>query len=247
MSDTLPYGKEVDIWAAGCIMGEIIDGNPLFPGESEMDQLYVIQKVLGPLPHQMQDAFNKNPRFVGLRFPDVSHPETLKKKYTGKASSSAIDLMSKMLLMDPERRISAMQALSHDYFNEIREPGLLKNLRPFSPQDENKSNLPSNATTIVPTKKTASSFSNGTVHSNPATNGQPTKRNQTNERMAFQSKQSLSNNFQVNVTNIKHQSQKSHNVHPHHVYLGGNTSFNQPETHFPVANSNLQAFFTTNP
>jgi cyclin-dependent kinase-like len=39
------YGKEVDIWAIGCIMGELSDGNPLFPGESEIDQLFLIQKV----------------------------------------------------------------------------------------------------------------------------------------------------------------------------------------------------------
>lgn len=50
MSDTLLYGKEVDVWAVGCIMGEITDGQPLFPGESEIDQLYCIQKILGPLP-----------------------------------------------------------------------------------------------------------------------------------------------------------------------------------------------------
>ena len=37
MSDTLSYGKEVDIWAVGCIMGELTDGQPLFPGESEVD------------------------------------------------------------------------------------------------------------------------------------------------------------------------------------------------------------------
>lgn len=41
------YAKEVDIWAIGCIMGELTDGEPLFPGESEIDQLYVIQKILG--------------------------------------------------------------------------------------------------------------------------------------------------------------------------------------------------------
>ncbi len=43
------YGKEVDIWAAGCIMGEISDGDALFPGESEIDQLFCIQKILGKL------------------------------------------------------------------------------------------------------------------------------------------------------------------------------------------------------
>ncbi len=39
------YGKEVDIWAIGCILGELTDGEPLFPGESEVDQLFCIQKV----------------------------------------------------------------------------------------------------------------------------------------------------------------------------------------------------------
>ena len=43
------YGKEVDSWAIGCIMGELADGQPLFPGDSEMDQLFLVQKVLGAL------------------------------------------------------------------------------------------------------------------------------------------------------------------------------------------------------
>jgi len=36
------YGKEIDIWAIGCIIGEITDGDPLFPGESEIDQLFCV-------------------------------------------------------------------------------------------------------------------------------------------------------------------------------------------------------------
>ena len=43
------YGKEVDTWAIGCIMGELCDGEPLFPGDSEIDQLYQIQKVRASL------------------------------------------------------------------------------------------------------------------------------------------------------------------------------------------------------
>lgn len=37
------------MWAVGCIMGELIDGQPLFPGDSDIDQLFVIQKLLGQL------------------------------------------------------------------------------------------------------------------------------------------------------------------------------------------------------
>lgn len=65
------YGKEVDIWAAGCILGEITDGEALFPGESEIDQLFCIQKILGKLTSNQQEEFNKNPRFIGLKFPDI--------------------------------------------------------------------------------------------------------------------------------------------------------------------------------
>ena len=44
-------------------MGELMDGQPLFPGDSEVDQLFVIQKVLGPLPDFLQEEFNRNARY----------------------------------------------------------------------------------------------------------------------------------------------------------------------------------------
>jgi cyclin-dependent kinase-like len=62
------YGKSADIWAIACILGELIDGQPIFPGDNEIDQLFQIQKLLGPLPPQMQEMFLKNPRFIGNYF-----------------------------------------------------------------------------------------------------------------------------------------------------------------------------------
>lgn len=57
------YSGAVDVWALGCIMAELSDGQPLFPGESEIDQLYIIHKVLQqPLTPQQLEAFHKNPR-----------------------------------------------------------------------------------------------------------------------------------------------------------------------------------------
>lgn len=55
------------MWSVGCILGELSDGQPLFPGESEIDQLFTIQKVLGPLPPEQMKLFYNNPRFHGLR------------------------------------------------------------------------------------------------------------------------------------------------------------------------------------
>jgi cyclin-dependent kinase-like len=71
-------------------MGEISDGDPLFPGESEVDQLYCIQKILGPLTPALQDLFNTNPRFIGYKFPSIMNPETLERRYSGKLSAKAI-------------------------------------------------------------------------------------------------------------------------------------------------------------
>jgi cyclin-dependent kinase-like len=82
-------------------MGELTDGEPLFPGESEVDQLYCIQKVLGPMTQDHQEKFSTNPRFIGYKFPDVTKPETIDRKYVGKLSKVALNLMEGLLKMDP--------------------------------------------------------------------------------------------------------------------------------------------------
>ena len=102
-------------------MGELIDGQALFPGESEIDQLYCIQKVLGQLIPQHQEAFLKNPHFLGLRFPEISKFETLEKRYVGKISRAGLSFMKACLCMDPELRMNAAQALNHQYFEGVKE------------------------------------------------------------------------------------------------------------------------------
>lgn len=89
----------------------------------------------------LQEEFNKNPRFIGLKFPDVSKPETLEKRYVGKASSQVIDLMIKLMHMDPNYRITALEALNHEYFDDIRDSTItnltVKHLRALSPDELN--------------------------------------------------------------------------------------------------------------
>ena len=112
--------KSVDIWAIGCIMGELIDGQPLFPGESEIDQLYIIQKVMGPLTPQQMNMFLRNPRFLGLRFPDMKRPETLQRKYVGRLTKRALNFMRELLKMAPQDRITGAESLEHPYFEQVR-------------------------------------------------------------------------------------------------------------------------------
>jgi len=115
------YGRPVDLWAIGCILGELTDGQPLFPGESEIDQLFLIQKILGPLTSEQMEMFQKNPRFIGMRFPEMNRPETLEKKYLGKLSKKALAFMKQCLKMDPADRLTATEALNHPYFEGLGE------------------------------------------------------------------------------------------------------------------------------
>lgn len=87
-----------------------------------MDQLYLIQKVLGPLTKEQMESFNKNPRFVGLKFPEITKPETLEKRYMTSLSKKALQLMIGLLQLDPANRLTGEQALRHAYFDDIREP-----------------------------------------------------------------------------------------------------------------------------
>ena len=101
-------------------MGEIIDGQPLFPGESEIDQLYLIQKVLGPLTPGQQEVFQKNPRYLGLKFPEISRLETIEKRFL-KLEGKALDFLYRLLKMEPGERMTAAEALMHPYLNESYE------------------------------------------------------------------------------------------------------------------------------
>uniref|UniRef100_A0A3B3ZI88 Integrase catalytic domain-containing protein n=1 Tax=Periophthalmus magnuspinnatus TaxID=409849 RepID=A0A3B3ZI88_9GOBI len=116
-----PYGKAVDMWSVGCILGELSDGQPLFPGESEIDQLFTIQKVLGPLPAEQMKLFYNNPRFHGIRFPSVTHPQTLERRYQGIMSGLMLDLMKNLLLLNPTERYLTDQSLNHPVFQPLRQ------------------------------------------------------------------------------------------------------------------------------
>ncbi|XP_072040924.1 uncharacterized protein [Amphiura filiformis] len=114
------YGKAVDIWSIGCILGELSDGQPLFPGESEIDQLFTIQKVQGPLPAYQMELFEKNPRFTGLRFPTVTDPVTIERKYSGIINAVLMDFMQGTLKLDPKERLSIEECSEHRAFHTER-------------------------------------------------------------------------------------------------------------------------------
>jgi serine/threonine protein kinase len=116
------YGPEVDYWAIGCIMGELADGDPMFPGDNEIDQLNVIQKVIGRLPDFQYDMFYNNPQYKNARLLEVNKPETLERRYLGKLSRQAISFMKGLLHPDPVQRLNGETVFNHPYFESYNDP-----------------------------------------------------------------------------------------------------------------------------
>ena len=111
------YGPEVDYWAIGCIMGELADGNPMFPGENEVDQLDCIIKILGNLPENLVNMYYENPIYNEKELFKVKKPETLERRYLGILSPTAIDFMKGLLELDPNKRLNGDSVFKHKYFS----------------------------------------------------------------------------------------------------------------------------------
>ncbi|XP_035604774.1 mitogen-activated protein kinase 12-like isoform X1 [Oncorhynchus keta] len=130
------YTQTVDIWSVGCIMAEMLLGKPLFKGNDHLDQLKEIMKITGTptadfvTKLQSQDAKNY------IR----SLPKVLKKDLHflfSKASSEAVCVLERMLLLDPERRVSASEALAMPFFSEFREPEEETEAQPYDHSMDN--------------------------------------------------------------------------------------------------------------
>ncbi|XP_063772809.1 cyclin-dependent kinase-like 2 [Pseudophryne corroboree] len=113
----IKYGKAVDVWAIGCLVTEMLTGEPLFPGDSDIDQLYLIIKCQGNLTPRLQELFYKNPLFVGVTLPEIKEVEPLERRYP-KLSPIILDLAKYCLHIDPEKRPSCMTLLQHDLFKK---------------------------------------------------------------------------------------------------------------------------------
>jgi glycogen synthase kinase 3 beta len=113
------YTTSIDVWSAGCVMAEMIRGQPLFPGSSGIDQLVEIIKILGtPSPDEIKTM---NPSYVDHAFPTIKSVP-FSRVFRSKASPEAIDLISKLLVYTPADRLTPLQAMAHPFFDELRQP-----------------------------------------------------------------------------------------------------------------------------
>ena len=147
------YGPEVDYWAIGCIMGELADGNPMFPGENEVDQLDCIIKILGNLPENLINLFYSNEIYNGKKLLRVNRPESLERRYFGKLGPTAIDFMKGLLQLDPNKRLNDENVFKHKYFNCFMNEPENKYIRDLIEKNNTvNNNINKNSTNKVETK-----------------------------------------------------------------------------------------------
>jgi glycogen synthase kinase 3 beta len=114
------YTVAIDVWSTACVIAELVIFEPLFQGESSVDQLVEIIKVLGvPTKEQIRDM---NPNQGPMKFPNIK-PQPWTKVFGPNTDPLFIDLISKTLTYSPKERLNAVQALCHPYFDELRNLG----------------------------------------------------------------------------------------------------------------------------
>ncbi|XP_066249155.1 cyclin-dependent kinase 4 [Euwallacea similis] len=110
----LPYATPVDIWSIGCIMVELYTRKPLFCGKSENEQLGEVLRILGKPPKNEWPEKN-----IPIKWSSFHITEKVELKTVApNMCETALGLVTKMLAFDPDKRVTALEALNHDYFLE---------------------------------------------------------------------------------------------------------------------------------
>lgn len=107
------YTSAVDMWAVGCLMAELLLGRAILPGKDDVNQLKITFELCGT-PDEMPPAWTTLTLASEL-LRDQSLPSQMNQRFAT-LRHSAQDLLFKMLYLDPSKRISAGEALDHDYF-----------------------------------------------------------------------------------------------------------------------------------
>jgi len=113
------YTTAIDIWSAGCVFAELLLGAPLFPGDSGVDQLVEIIKVIGT--PTKEDIRAMNASYTEFKFPQIrGHDWT--RVFRSRTPADAVNCVSGFLAYAPQHRILPLHALADSFFDCLRAP-----------------------------------------------------------------------------------------------------------------------------
>ena len=117
------YNYKMDIWGLGCVFFEILTLVPLFPGDDEIDEVNKINNILGSPSDELFEKFVKNSAHRN-EFNFEFQKGIGIQRYLSHVSPNIVDLISKMLIYDPDKRLTAKECLNHECFKELVEQDL---------------------------------------------------------------------------------------------------------------------------
>ncbi|KAJ3685928.1 hypothetical protein LUZ61_015092 [Rhynchospora tenuis] len=115
------YNTAIDIWSVGCILAELLGRTAIFPGSSCLNQLEMIINVLGKVP-EADMGFIDNPKARKYIESLPYTPSLALHELYPEANPFAMDLLKKMLVFDPHKRIRVDEALVHPYIAHLYDP-----------------------------------------------------------------------------------------------------------------------------
>jgi glycogen synthase kinase 3 beta len=109
------YTNAIDIWAAGCVIAELLSGPPVFAGRTTSEQLPAIVKIIGQPSRADIAAFPRNASVRAV----ASEPRTLVGVLPDETPADVLDLLATIFVYDPARRPTARELLQHKYFDAL--------------------------------------------------------------------------------------------------------------------------------
>jgi serine/threonine protein kinase len=130
------YGLEIDLWSLGCILAELLNLEPIFPGISDIDQISRIIGVLGNITEETFPGCSNLPDYNKIFFNKIEKPTGLEASLPNR-SASVVSIIKQLLCYDPAKRDSASDLLNDPYFTEEPLPAPIEGLQvPASKDDD---------------------------------------------------------------------------------------------------------------
>ena len=110
------YTAAIDMWGAGCIMAEMWTRQPIMQGDTEQKQISLISQLCGSITPQSWAGVDKLELYRKLQLPQDHNRKVKERLRHFVKDACAVDLIDKLLVVNPKKRLDSDKALNHDFF-----------------------------------------------------------------------------------------------------------------------------------